>query len=72
MPEPPPPPGSRALIAMILVISAVSLAVLSALIYMGVVPLPDETRGVAALLVGAAAFADFLVAIWFFRMGQSS
>ncbi len=71
MPEP-APAGNRALIAMILVVSAVSLVVLSALIYMGVVPLPDETRGIAALVVGVAAFADFVVAIWFFRMGQSS
>jgi hypothetical protein len=71
MPEP-APAGNRALIAMILVISAVSLVLLSALIYMGVVPVPDETRGIAALVVGVAAFTDFLVAIWFFRMGQSS
>ena len=71
MPEP-APAGNRALIAMILMISAVSLVVLSALIYMGVVPLPDETRGIATLAVAVAAFADFVVAIWFFRMGQSS
>lgn len=66
------PAGNRALLAMILVVSAVSLVVLSALIYMSVVPMPEETRGIAALVVGAAAFADFVVAIWFFRMGQSS
>lgn len=71
MPEP-TPAASRGVIAMILVLSAISLAVLAALIYMGVVPLPDETRAVAALVVGLAAFADFLVAVWFFRMGQSS
>ncbi len=71
MPEP-TPAGSRAVIAGMLVISAISLAVLAGLIYMGVVPLPDETRGIAALVVGVAAFADFLVALWFFRMGQSS
>ncbi len=57
---------------MILVVSAISLVVLSALIYMGVVPLPDETRGIAALVVGVAAFTDFVVAIWFFRKGQTS
>ena len=60
------------MISVILVISAISLALLAALIYMGVVPLPDETRGIATLVVGGAAFADFVVAIWFFRMGQSS
>jgi hypothetical protein len=71
MPEP-APAASRAVIAMILVVSAISLAVLAGLIYVGGVPLPDETRGLAALVVGLAAFADFLVAVWFFRMGQSS
>ena len=71
MPEP-TQAGSRAVIAGMLVISAISLAVLAGLIYTGVVPLPDETRGIAALVVGAAAFADFLIALWFFRMGQSS
>jgi hypothetical protein len=71
MPEP-TPAASRAVIAMILVVSAISLAVLAGLIYVGVVPLPDQTRGIAALVVGLAAFADFLVAVWFFRMGQSS
>jgi len=71
MPEP-TAAGSRGPIAMILVLSATALAVLAALIYMGVVPLPDQTRGIATLVVGGAAFADFLVAVWFFRMGQSS
>jgi hypothetical protein len=71
MPEPTPAAG-RAVIAMILVVSAISLAVLAGLIYVGVVPLPDQTRGIAAMVVGLAAFADFLVAVWFFRMGQSS
>ena len=71
MPEP-ARPGSRVVISMVLIISAISLALLAALIYMGVVPLPDETRGIAAMVVGIAAFADFLIAIWFFRMGQSS
>lgn len=71
MPEP-TPAASRAVIAMILVVSAISLAVLAGLIYVGVVPLPEETRGLAALVVGLAAFADFLVAVWFFRRGQSS
>ena len=66
------PAGNRGLIAAILVISAISLAVLAVLIYTGVMPLPEETRVLAAIVVGVAAFADFLVAIWFFRMGQSS
>jgi len=71
MPEP-TPPASRAVVSGILVISAISLAMLAVLIYMGVVPLPAETRGMATLVVGVAAFADFAVAMWFFRIGQSS
>ncbi len=71
MPEP-TPAGSRAVIAMVMIVSAVSLAVVAALIYMGAVPLPDETRGIGALVVGLAAFADFVAAIWFFRKGQTS
>ncbi len=66
------PPNTKPLIALLMMISAVSLAVLAGLIYSGVVPLPEETRGVATLVVGVAAAADFLIALWFFRMGQSS
>jgi hypothetical protein len=57
---------------MAMLVSVVSLVVLAVLIYTGVVPLPPETRLIASLVVGAAAFADFLVALWFFRKGQSS
>jgi hypothetical protein len=42
------------------------------LIYIGVVPFSPEVRLLAAVVVGVAAFADFLVAIWFFRKSQSS
>ena len=70
MPE--PTTGNRAVIAMVLVFSALSLSALAVLIYTGVMPVPEDSRGIAALVVGVAAFADFLVAVWFFRMGQSS
>ena len=66
------PVNARPLIAMIMMISAVTLAVLAGLIYAGVVPLPEESRGLAALIIGVAAAADFLVGLWFFRMGQST
>ena len=59
-------------IVMAMVVSAITLVVLAVLIYTGVVPLPPELRFMAALLVGAAAFADFLVAVWFFRKSLSS
>ena len=51
-----------------MMLSAVALGVVAILIYSGVVPF----GGVAALVVGAAAFADLLIGIWFFRRGQSS
>jgi hypothetical protein len=65
-------PNTTPVIAMAMFVSAVTLVALAALIYMGVVPLPPEMRLLASLLVGAAAFADFLVAVWFFRKSQSS
>lgn len=71
MPDP-QPANPRPLIALIMLISAVTLAALAGLIYSGVVPLPEEARGIAALAVGVAAAADFLVGLWFFRMSQSS
>jgi hypothetical protein len=64
--------GSKQFIALVLMFSAVLLVALSALIYVGVVPIAEETRSMAAIVVGVAAFTDLLVAIWFFRMGQES
>lgn len=65
-------PAAKPVIALILMFSAVTLGVLARLIYSGVVPLPEESRGIAAAVVGVAAAADFLVGLWFFRKGQSS
>jgi hypothetical protein len=67
-----PPAGSRRLIALIMLASAVSLAAVAFLIYTGAVPMPGDIRFIAALAVGGAAAADFLVGLWFFRIGQSS
>jgi hypothetical protein len=53
-------------------ISAAVLGVLAMLTYTGIVPLPEETRPMAALIVGIAAVADFGMGVMFFRMGQSS
>ncbi len=62
------PFGRPHVVALAMMMSAVVLGVVAVLIYVGVVPL----GGVAALAVGAAAFADLLIGIWFFRRGQSS
>ena len=67
-----PRPATKPLVAMAMFVSALTLVALAALIYTGVVPLPADIRFTASLLVGAAAFADFLVAVWFFRRSQSS
>ena len=70
MPE--PTPNTAPVVAMAMLGSVVTLVDLAVLIYTGVVPLPPETRMIASLVVGGAAFADFLVALWFFRKSQSS
>ena len=65
-------PKTTPILAMVMFVSAVTLVVLAVLIYTGVVPLGEEVRLIAAVVIGAAAFADFLVALWFFRKSQSS
>ena len=64
--------ANRQLVAVILMVSAVVLAVVAMLIYSGIVPLPEEARPMGGLIVGIAAAADFGVGLMFFRMGQSS
>ena len=71
MPDP-QPVQSKPLIAVIILVSAVTLAVVAVLMYSRVVPLPEESRGPVTMVVAAAAAADFLVCLWFFRKGQSS
>jgi FlaG/FlaF family flagellin (archaellin) len=66
MPEP-----TRAVapvIALAMMFSAITMAVLAALIYMGTLGLPR----IVAYVLGFAAFLDFAIGIWFFRKGQSS
>ena len=68
----PEAPTTTPVIAMVMGVSAITLFALAALIYAGVIPLPAETRLLASLVIGAAAFVDVLVAVWFFRKSQSS
>ena len=65
-------PDRQPIVAFALMFSAIALTALTFLIYTGVVPIPEETRPIAALVVGVAAFADLVIGIWFFRRGQSS
>lgn len=62
----------KRLIALLMLVSAVTLAVVAALIYFRVVPVPDESRRLVLFVVAAATLADFAVCLWFFREGQSS
>ena len=71
MPET-PPPGGQQIVAMLLGFSAIALIAVASLIYTGVIPIPEGSRSITAVAVGAAAFADLLVAMWFFTKGQSS
>ena len=70
MPE--PAAGSSRVIALAMVFSAISLAVIAFLILTGVIPVAEEIRAIAGGLVGVAAFVDLLVGLWFFSKGQSS
>ncbi len=65
-------PRATPVVAMVMFVSAVTLVLVAVLIYTGVVPMGEEIRFIASMAVGAAAFADFLVAIWFFRKSQAS
>ena len=66
MPE--PARAAAPVIALAMMFSALTIAVLAALSYMGTLGLPR----VAAYVLGFAAFLDFGIGMWFFRKGQSS
>jgi hypothetical protein len=64
-------PNVTPVLAMMMFVSAATLLVLAVLIYTAVLPVGEEIRLIAAVAVGGAAFADVLVALWFFRKSQS-
>ena len=70
MPE--PTQRNNQIIALALFVSAITIGIVGGLIFTGIIPVADETRSLIALALAAAAFADLMVAIWFFRKGQSS
>ena len=71
MPEATPQRAQQVIAATLLLGAAVMFAV-ATLIYMDVISLGAELRVTAAIVVGIAAFVDLLMAMWFFRRGQSS
>ena len=71
MPDARPQAPSQS-IALALFVSAFVLFVLAMLFYTGSIELPGEVRLMASLAVGLAAVADLVIAVVFFRKGQSS
>ena len=69
-----PEPGQRnsQIIALALVASVVMLSVMAVLAWTGTLPFDESVRQIIAIAFGVAAFTDLVVAIWFFRKGQSS
>ena len=70
MPE--PRANTAPILAMVMFVSALTLVAVAVMIYTGVVPLGEDIRLLGSVAVSVAAFADFLVAMWFFRKSQSS
>jgi hypothetical protein len=70
MPE--APPRNNRIIALVLFVSAITMAMVAALIVAGTIPVAEGTRSMIAAALGVAAFADLMIAIWFFGKGQSS
>jgi hypothetical protein len=66
MPE--PTRAAAPVIALAMMVSAVTMMVLAWLVYVGTLELPR----IAAYALGFVALLDFAIGIWFFRKGQSS
>jgi hypothetical protein len=62
----------KRLVGVVLLGSAAVLALAALLVYTAVIPLPAGTRGLLTAVLGAAAFGDVLVGLWFIRSAQSS
>lgn len=69
-----PDPAARntQIVALAMIISAITLGVIGYLIFAGTVPVPEESRPLVGGAVGIAAVLDLLIGIWFFSKGQSS
>ena len=59
-------------IALALLVSAITMGVVAGLIFAGTIPVADGTRPMVGAAIAVASFADLMVAMWFFRKGQSS
>ena len=59
-------------VAVALFVSAITMGMVAGLIFAGTIPVDAGARPMIAMAVGVASLADFGVAMWFFRKGQSS
>ena len=64
--------NAKRIVAPVMMVSAAVFFLVAVLIYAGTIPVGPELRVTAAIVVGVVAFSDFLIGLWFFRMGQSS
>ena len=62
----------KQIVALAMIISAITLGVIGYLIFAGIVPVAEESRPIVGGAVGVAAVLDLLIGIWFFSKGQSS
>jgi hypothetical protein len=71
MPEANPRPKQQ-VIAVALLVSAIVMFALSMLFFTGTIDVGEEIQVLAGAGVAIAAAADLVVALWFFKQGQSS
>jgi hypothetical protein len=64
--------GAKQVVALALMASAAIFCIVALLIFLGTIPVGEEARLAAAAVVGVVGVMDFLIGLWFFRMGQSS
>ena len=62
----------KQVVALAMFVSAVVMFAMAMLFFTGTIDVGEELRTVAGSAVALAAAADLVVAIWFFRQGQSS
>ena len=68
----PDPARNQQIVALAMIVSAITLGVIGYLIFAGMIPVPEDSRPIVGGAVGVAAVLDLVIGIWFFSRGQSS
>ena len=63
---------NKQIIALAMMVSAITLGVIGYLIFAGTIPVPEDARPIVGGAIGVAAVLDLIIGIWFFSKGQSS